>query len=314
MRGATLLCLSALSLATTRVIAQEPSSPTVQSTTSSAAPKISSPRDPAQAGNAQVKRPQIERLDEARLKLGALLINRKSQEVTLPAKVNLTRGILEYYAVSSNGKLHESILELDVEPSHLHLAMILAGYEPSEYGPQDPKTYRRPLKKRGSLVKLYVRWTPPELGSAQWLPASVWLFDRSIDHAPEPLLYVFQGSVMSRGSYMADYDRSVIGLIPDETTVLAPSIDKGNPYRGDANGYEAHTSALPVKGTPVELVIRPASHQEQGEVRRYVEALKRIKEASQRAQQANAGQLPAPSFVIRLPSSPSSSWPYEDLP
>jgi len=259
--------------------------------------------------------PQIERLDESRIKLGPMIIDRRLREVTLPAKINLTRGILEYYAVSSGGKLHEAILEVGVEPSQLHLALILAGFEPSEYGPQDPKTYQRPLLKKGSLLRLYVKWTPASLGRAQWLPASVWLFDRSVDNAPQPLTYVFQGSVMSQGKYMGDLDRSVIGLIPDETVVLAADEDKGNPYRGDSNGYEAHTSAIPTKGTEVELVIRPAGPQSKEEVEGYVQALKQIKEAqAKEALKASDTLPPAPPFIINLPSSPFSSKPYRDLP
>lgn len=267
------------------------------------------------AAQPQPAAPAIERIDESRIKLGAILIDRRRQEVSLPAQVNLTRGILEYYAVASGGKLHESVLKIDVEPSQLHLALLLAGFEPSEYGPRDPDTYARPLKKRGSLLRLFLKWTPESLGREQWLPASVWLYDRSINNAPAPLTYVFQGSVSNQGQYIADLDRSVIGLIPDESVVLATAVDKGNPYRGDAKGYEAHTSALPKKGTLVSLVIRPTSPQEEGEVEALVEELKRLKEAAAQQAQRSARELPAPPpFIINLPSTPVSSQPYEDRP
>lgn len=261
-----------------------------------------------------VKTPQIERLDEARIKLGEITIDRKIQEVVLPAKINLTQGILEYYAVASGGKLHEAILEILVEPSHLHLALILAGYESSEYGPQDPKTYQRPLLKQGSLLRIYVRWTTQQ-AQQQWLPASVWLYDRSIEQAPQPLTYIFQGSRVYQGKYIADLDRSVIGLIPDETVVLAATLDKGNPYRGDANGYEAHSSVIPPKGTKIELVIRPASPQDKEEVEAYVKMLKKLKEEDLNQQLKDPNALPhVPSFSIQFPSAPSSSQSYQDRP
>ena len=59
----------------------------------------------------------------------------------------MLEGILEYYAVASDGKLHESLLEIAGEPSHLHLALILAGFEASEYGPYDRENFSRPLLK-----------------------------------------------------------------------------------------------------------------------------------------------------------------------
>jgi len=246
-------------------------------------------------------------------------VNRQTRELEVPARVNMTQGILEYYGVASQGKLHEAALEVDAEPSHLHLALLLAGYEPSEHGPPDPQTGRRPLLRRGALLKLYLRWTPPELGRAQWLPASAWLFARSSKAPPRPAPYVFQGSLFGRdGRYAADLERSVVGLIEDPTAVLSPTTDSGNPYRGDELGLEVYTAAIPPAGTPVTLVVRPASHQDEKELEEYVEELKRITALRERLEAARAARegrtLPRPEFELPAQPEASSSLEYPEPP
>ena len=260
---------------------------------------------------AQPAPPPIERLSEHALRVGAVTLNRQTQELEVPARVNMTQGILEYYGVASNGKLHEAVLEVLAEPSHLHLALLLAGYEPSEFGPREPETDRRALKRRGSLLKLYLKWTPPELGREQWLPSSAWLFNRASKSPPRPMPYVFQGSLFGRdGRYVADLERSVVGLIEDSTAVLSPTSDTGNPYRGDELGLEVYTAALPPKGTSVTLVLRPASHQDEKELEEYIAELKRINELRERFEAERAARegrsLPRPEFdLTALPTSAS---------
>ena len=263
--------------------------------------------------------PPIERISEQVLRVGAVTLNRETQELEVPARVNMTQGILEYYGVASDGKLHESVVEVEGEPSHLHLALLLAGYEPSEFGARDPETGARPTLRRGSLLKLYIKWTPIELGREQWLPASAWLFSRALKTSPRPTPYVFQGSLFGRdGRYVADLERSVIGLIEDPTVVLSPTTQSGNPYRGDEQGLEVYTAAIPPKGTRVTLVLRPASHQDERELDEYVAELKRINALRERfeAERAAREGRPLPRLELDLPALPehSSSLEYGEPP
>ena len=96
-----------------------------------------------------------------------------TRQVEIPAEVNMTRGILEYYGVTPEGKTHESVLKILATPSHIHLALILAGYEPSQYKNLSPKIFKRKLVKRGDLLRLYLKWRPTGLGRDQWILASM---------------------------------------------------------------------------------------------------------------------------------------------
>jgi hypothetical protein len=230
----------------------------------------------------KTKRPPIKRLDQDRLQVGEVLLNRKTRRIEVPAEVNMTRGILEYYGVCPDGKTHESVLKIKAVPSHIHLALILAGYEPSEYGKSDPKSFRRTQIKRGSLLRLYVRWRPIGFDREQWIPASAWIFDRNSDAPPKPHPYTFEGSLINSNGYAADMELSVIGLIDDPTVVLAPTIDQGNPYQGERLGFEIYSSAIPPKGTPVTLVIQAATDQEIKEVAHYEEELEELAQLKRR--------------------------------
>ena len=249
------------------------------------------------------KKPPIKRLDEHRALVGNVLVNRQTQRIEVPAEVNMTRGILEYYAVCEEGKLHEAVLKINAIPSHIHLALILAGYEPSKYTEPDPKTHQRKRKKRGSLLRLYLKWTPQELGREQWIPAEAWLYNRDLDAPPQPAPYVFTGSMIDQEGYVADRFKSVIGLIDDATVVLSPTVNPGNPYQGDQLGYEVYSSAIPPKGTAVTLVIKEASGQEIDEVAHYERELKLLQEL-RRKQRIAKDKLrplpPPPPFEVNL--------------
>ena len=249
------------------------------------------------------KKPPIKRLDADRALVGQVLVNRRTQRVEVPAEVNMTRGILEYYGVAADGKLHESVLKINAVPSHIHLALILAGYEPSEYGPRNPKTYKQAIVKQGSLLRLYIKWHPQEINREQWVPAEAWLYNREFDSPPTPAPYVFKGSVINESGYVADHMKSVIGLINDGTVILAPTIDPGNPYRGVQLGYEIFSSAIPPKGTKVTLVIQAAAKREIKEIARYQEELKEL-QILRRKRQLARDKLkplpPPPNFELNL--------------
>ncbi|MCA9538045.1 MAG: hypothetical protein KC620_04120 [Myxococcales bacterium] len=202
--------------------------------------------------------PPIQRLDAYRLRVGKVFVDRLNRFVSVPARVNMSEGILEYYGVGTNGKLHESVLELFAEPSHLHLGLVLIGLEQTVYrkdtDPMKPPEIERP----GGEVELFVEWTDATTKKPRRENAEAWLFDRKAKGAPPRLRWFFQGSTFWNNRYSADMDRSTLALIPDSSAVLVVGSDAGNPYRGDAQGYEVFTKVIPPVGTPVKLIIAAA--------------------------------------------------------
>lgn len=200
--------------------------------------------------------PPIKRLDAYRLRVGRVFVDRLNRFIEIPAKVNMTEGILEYYGVSSNGKLHESVLELDAEPSHIHLGLLLVGLDPREYSKEDDPYKVPSIVREGGRIEMRVQYVDPESREERDIPAEDWLWDRNAAKAPPPQEWYFQGSAFWSGRYTADADRSVVSLIPDTTAVVVIGGDAGNPYRGEALGFEVNEEAIPPKDTPVKLALK----------------------------------------------------------
>jgi hypothetical protein len=198
--------------------------------------------------------PPIERISETKLRVGRVLVDRAARRLELPAKVNMIEGILEYYGVSSNGKLHESVLELGIEPSHLHLGLILLGVEQIKF---DYGDYKSPPKvvTPGGRLKLSVRFVDPKTKKTRTVGVEKWLYSRKKKSSPKPMLWTFQGSTFWQNRYGADMDRSVIALIPDQIAVIGTTGGQGNPYQGDGLGFEVHKAVIPPKGTAVTLLV-----------------------------------------------------------
>ena len=196
--------------------------------------------------------PPMVRLDEHRLKIGETIVDRTARRVEVPARINMVQGILEYFSCQTGGKLHESVIEQLDRASHLHLALLLLGLDPTESVP-DEKVGSR-ITRMGSKVRVFVEWNDPKTGAAKRLPAEEWLYSRKRKGPPKSADWVFQGSTFWNGDYSGDTAKSVIGLIPDATTVIAVMGNEGNPYQG-MEGFEVHTQVIPPKGTPLKLII-----------------------------------------------------------
>ncbi len=202
----------------------------------------------------QAGAPPIERLDAHRVRVGKVLVDRTRGRLEVPGRVNMTEGILEYFAVSTNGKLHESVLEVFAEPSHIHLGLILMGLETARWDRSDPMKPPK-LLARGGELRVFVEFTDPKTGKPARLPAETWLYNRQKRASPPPLAWFFHGSTFWNGRYTADSDRSLLALIPDETAVIMTDGEFGNPYQGDGLGFEVHTAVIPPKDTALVMTL-----------------------------------------------------------
>ena len=173
--------------------------------------------------------PPIVVLDDHRRKIGETLVDLKARRIEVPARVNMVQGILEYFSCASTGKLHEAVLEQLDRPSHLHLALLLLDQEPTETAPDEKLGTR--VVRLGTKVRISVEVPDPKTGVAKRLPAEAWLYSRKRKGSPKSIEWVFQGSQFWNGDYSADQSKSVIGLVPDPTTVVSPSVTRATPIR-----------------------------------------------------------------------------------
>jgi hypothetical protein len=207
-------------------------------------------RDMAEQTLRQALRVEVE--GPGRYRIGAVHFDRTLRTVTIPARVNMDSGVVEYALVHESGKVHEAILSTRAKPEEVHLACLLLGMAPLAAPAALAAGAELPAAQR---IEVKVAWDtngPPAehplsrlvLGAAD--PA------KPADGAPlaeGPWLY--NGSAIDAAGFAAAREGSVIALITD------PSALVNNTRQGCGNDqfHLAHRAVLPRKGSPVRVVL-----------------------------------------------------------
>jgi len=160
-------------------------------------------------------------------------------------KVSRTNDILEFIAVEPEGRDYESLLTLDCKPSAFQFALFLIGCETGT------------VANARSVVLLQIEY------KNQRFPVERWLIDRKTKKTPTGLRWVFNGSFFSKNPvtdepvFLADAEQAHIALWWQPSIVVNLADDRGNPYRGEDQGFEVNPAVVPPVGTPVKLIVRP---------------------------------------------------------
>jgi len=193
--------------------------------------------------------------------LGEVRIDQEQRTVSFPARLNLDQGPMEYFLVAGWGKTHESILRTDTEPFRIHLAMLLldtnaaAGNAGSNGPPASiggfishPSNARLP----GEPVSIEVRWTAN--GRETRKRAEELIFNTEQKSAMRTGDWVYTGSLVADGLFLAEIDGSVVSLVTDAEALIN---NEGTGHDNDTI-WLANTNNLPPTNTPVTVSIRLA--------------------------------------------------------
>jgi hypothetical protein len=197
--------------------------------------------------------------------VGTVKIDKNTNTVTLPAKVNMVDGLVEYFCVTSKGSTHESVLVSDAGPQNVHVAMLLLGAKgaaPKE-GTQTPgqidATFLATLPKLvGDKVILSVRWKDAA-GKEQTSPAENWVMRRTVQKnqpAKEVPMeggpWLYNGSFLHEGRFVAEGQ----GVYVAVNTFPSALVNNPRPGANDDSLWFANKGAMPAVGTPVDFVIK----------------------------------------------------------
>ncbi len=188
----------------------------------------------------------VVRINEYLFQVGNVTIHKDEHFITIPGAINMRDGLLEYFACSRAGKLHESLLVLDAEPYHIQIGLLLLGLIPGS----------TPIAFQGSA----------ELPCGAPLQIRIyWEVDNKIrEFRPEELVlnindkatmkksdWVFTGSKIFNGRYMAQEDGSIIAIFHDPHAI----IDHRSLSGADDTQFYANERVLPPLGAPVTVKI-----------------------------------------------------------
>ncbi len=191
--------------------------------------------------------------------LGDVRIDKGQRTVSFPARLNLDQGPMEYFLVTSWGKTHESILKTDTEPFRIHLAMLLLDAKagsPTTASNGPPVSVggfvSHPSKERlpGEAVAIELKWTVD--GKETRKRAEEMIFNTEQNSAMRAGDWVYTGSRVMEGLFLAEIDGSVVSLVTDAEALIN---NEGSGHDNDTI-WLANTNSLPPTNTPVTVSIK----------------------------------------------------------
>lgn len=195
--------------------------------------------------------PIIEKIDKDKLRIGNILIDKKMHTVMMQGTVNMRKGLVEYLACGKHGKLHESVLSLDVNPYNLQIALLLIGLE---HGDKPLAAQGASENPKGDPIQIDVAWQTRQHKYIRYNAEKLVINVKTIKPMSVPH-WIFTGSQIIDGRFMAAIEQSIIATYHDPFAIIDHPLHTG----ADDTVYYANTDILPEVGTPVSVTIRPSS-------------------------------------------------------
>ena len=188
---------------------------------------------------------------------GEIKINKRQRTIRFPAVINLRQGPMEYFLVSSWGKVHESILRTDTEPYRIHVAMLLLGAKGAGTNEDDTLEIpggiiSHPLSTRppGDAVTLDVEWLSK--GKVTRKHAGELIFNHKNHSSLRKGDWVYNGSLMAGTSFLAQREGSIVSLVTDPEAL----INNAAPGHDEDTIWTPNTNSLPSATDSVEVIIK----------------------------------------------------------
>lgn len=193
----------------------------------------------------------IERIDEDRVRVGAIVVNKKKRRFSIDGKVIRHEAPLEFLIIAKDGqKAYESLIEVEASAFHFRLACLLIGLD--DANARVPRYHFDPEPAVGDPVALWVTWEQD--GKTRRVRA-----DQLLSDAGKPVpssAWVFTGSSkMDDTRYFADMDGTLVGVVHDPASVIEHVKGLGLGSYGDV----AASDTAPPIGTPVNLIVENIS-------------------------------------------------------
>lgn len=193
--------------------------------------------------------PTTQKISDGVYRLGEVTVDFNKREVTVPGEINIISGdtILEFFAVGKFGKTHESLIMVHAEPFYIQLALIELGMTPGmnltiEGDPHEPK---------GDSAEVWIEWERGTEVVRHRAEKLVW--NAFNEHPMQQTRWVFTGGRIINNQFTAQRHHNIIAVYRDPDSIFNHPLSGGK----DDRTYRVNTDAVPSKGTPVKVIIRP---------------------------------------------------------
>ncbi len=204
---------------------------------------------------------QVVKISENIYQLGKITLNKKTREIMIPATAEIVgEEIVEYLLVSSQGKIHESLLITDARPSNVNIAFKLLGYQEAkhlfrkvnkDFQPQEDYETATDEEKKKSKFHVKVSWK--EKGEDKSYVVEELVLNPQNDEHLESTPWVYGGSFIYKGTYVADQNNDILAIFTDRTAVA----NYAGAGREDDTLWRPNSKLLPRHGTAVTITLTP---------------------------------------------------------
>ncbi len=178
--------------------------------------------------------------------LGSLRVDGEAKTVMATGWVNQIEGLVEVMACGPKGKVHESIFVLSLNPLDLQAALLLVNLQQGTPVPADGET-----PPNGDPIDVFVEWKVD--GEMQRARAESFLWNRLENRAVPETHWVFNGSVMEHGEFMALAEESLVVTYWDPYAIVNIPL----PCGANDELLVVNTNTVPPYETPVTFIFAP---------------------------------------------------------
>lgn len=180
-------------------------------------------------------KPPVKKLSATQYQIGLVTVDKVGREARFPGEVNMTEGLVELLVCTSFGKTHESVFVTEAKPIHIQTALLLLGARASKE------------VAKGNRFEILVA---DEGGTPSRGEGFVW--HQKSRRPMARTAWVFTGSRILEGRFMADIDGSIVATYHDPLAIL----NNPMPTNTDDETYYVNEKAVPRAGSKVTLILR----------------------------------------------------------
>ena len=189
----------------------------------------------------------IEKLPDGNYKLDAVTIRTAKGELAFPARFVLKEGALEVIIAKPEGRLHETLLVTETSAVKIQTALYLLKAR------NGARSKDKPGLRQGTLVDIDIEWTDDN-GVSQREPIEGWIQDRRTNAPMKRIGWVFTGSGIHQGQFLADAEGNIVINWSQGATVL----DSPDPESEDDTLHTVNSSKpQPMLHPDITVVFRP---------------------------------------------------------
>lgn len=191
-------------------------------------------------------KPVVEQISKNVFQIGLVRMDKAARTVRFPAKICMTDGWIEYLVVTEKGKTHESLLLTAAQPQHIQVAMILLNAKGLNSRPF-PEKHTEPIP--GEQVEVQIFWKDEKEKSAR---AESFVENVTAKAPMTKGPFVFNGSRIQEGQFIAQRDGSILSLITDQDALF----NNPRPGRENDENWKVLAKGLPPLNTAVIVEFR----------------------------------------------------------